>query len=240
MPEAGPKVSVVIPHLLGEETLSACLASLRKSAFRDFEVLLVDNGSTDGSVFRAREGFPEIHVVSLKTNRGFAGGCNAGIREARGEYVFLLNDDAEIVPETLGRLVETADRDARMAACQPKILNWKERTRFDYAGGAGGLMDSLGYPFCLGRVFEHLEQDRGQYEDAMHAAPWCLRRGAESESGLVHVFLQGPSHMCGHLVKRVACHRDSRAVDKTRSRDRAEVQRCDDGLQCGLPNSAYR
>lgn len=164
MPEANPKVSVVIPHLLGEETLSACLASLRKSAFRDYEVLLVDNGSTDNSVSRARERFPEVHVVSLKTNRGFAGGCNAGIREARGEYVFLLNDDAEVVPETLGRLVEAGDRDARIAACQPKILNWTERIRFDYAGGGGGLIDLLGYPFCLGRVFEHLEEDRGQYD----------------------------------------------------------------------------
>jgi len=164
MPEANPKVSVVIPHLLGEETLSACLASLRKSAFRDYEVLLVDNGSADGSVPRAKARFPEIQVVSLKTNRGFAGGCNSGIREARGEYVFLLNDDAEVVPETLGRLVEAGDRDARIAACQPKILNWTERVRFDYAGGGGGLIDLLGYPFCLGRVFEHLEEDRGQYD----------------------------------------------------------------------------
>jgi hypothetical protein len=164
MPEANSKVSVVIPHLLGEETLSACLASLRKSAFRDYEVLLVDNGSADGSVSRAKARFPEIQVVSLKTNRGFAGGCNAGIREARGEYVFLLNDDAEVTPECLERLVRSADSDPLIAGCQPKVLNWKERGRFDYAGGGGGLLDLLGYPFCLGRVFEHLEEDRGQYD----------------------------------------------------------------------------
>ncbi len=190
MPEANPKVSVVIPHLLGEETLSACLASLRKSVFRDYEVLLVDNGSTDHSVSRARERFPEVHVVSLKTNRGFAGGCNAGIREARGEYVFLFNDDAEVTPECLERLVRTADSDPRTAACQPKILNWKERSRFDYAGGGGGLLDLLGYPFCLGRVFEHLEEDRGQYDQGREVfwasgAAGLFRRKAILETGLL-------------------------------------------------------
>ncbi len=217
MPEASPRVSVVIPHLSGEETLSACLASLRKSAFRDFEILLVDNGSTDQSVTRARERFPEVHVVPLKTNRGFAGGCNSGIREARGEYVFLLNDDAEVVPEALGRLVEAGDRDARIAACQPKILNWMERGRFDYAGGGGGLLDLLGYPFCLGRVFEHLEEDCGQYDEGREifwasGAAGLFRRKMVLEAGLLdeaffahmeEIDLCWRLHLAGYAVRAV-------------------------------------
>jgi GT2 family glycosyltransferase len=188
--EASPKVSVVIPHLKGEETLSACLASLRSSTFRDFEILLVDNDSRDGSVPQAKGKFPELRIVSLKTNQGFAGGCNAGIREARGEYLFLLNDDAEVVPETLRRLVEAADRDPRIAACQPKILSWKDRTQFDYGGGAGGLIDMVGYPFCLGRVFEHPEEDRGQYDEERDifwasGAASLVRRSAVLEVGLL-------------------------------------------------------
>lgn len=190
MPEACPKVSVVIPHLQGEETLSACLASLRQSAFRDFDILLVDNGSADGSVPRAKARFPEIQVVSLNTNRGFAGGCNAGIREARGEYVFLLNDDAEVTPEGLERLVRSADADPRIAACQPKVLNWKERGLFDYAGAAGGGLDALGYPFCWGRVFDHVEEDRGQYDEGREifwasGAAGLFRRKAILEAGLL-------------------------------------------------------
>lgn len=181
---------MVIPHLVGEETLSVCLASLRRSAFRDFEILLVDNNSQDGSVPQARAKFPELRLVSLKTNQGFAGGCNAGIREAGGEYVFLLNDDAEVVPETLGRLVEAADRDPRIAAYQPKILSWKERTRFEYAGAAGGLIDTAGYTFCLGRVFEHLEEDHGQYDEERDifwasGAASLFRRSAVLEVGLL-------------------------------------------------------
>jgi GT2 family glycosyltransferase len=162
--DARPKVSVVIPHLKGDETLFACLASLRRSAFRDFEILLVDNASRDGSVPRAKGRFPELCVIPLMTNEGFAGGCNAGIRAARGDYVFLLNDDAEVLPETMGNLVTAVERDPKVAACQPKILSWRDPTQFEYAGAAGGLLDCVGYPFCLGRVFEHPEEDHGQYD----------------------------------------------------------------------------
>ncbi|MDH4070645.1 MAG: glycosyltransferase family 2 protein [Ignavibacteria bacterium] len=169
-PQAGtskdfPIVSVIIPHWKGKEILFRCLESLKALTYQPSEVLLIDNGSTDGSVGPASRKFPDVTVIRSESNLGYAGGCNLGLRHARGEFALLLNDDALVTEGLLEKLIITMQADQTIAACQPKILSIKEPGKFDYAGAAGGEMDRYGFPFCRGRMFDTCEEDSGQYDE---------------------------------------------------------------------------
>lgn len=160
-----PLVSVIIPHLHGKDILHNCLCSLEKTTYENKEVILVDNGCTDGSVRSAKERFPWLRIVKNARNLGYAGGCNAGLQKANGRYVLFLNNDTEGEAEWLSELVALCERDERIAACQPKILRLQDQTVFDYSGAAGGELDIFGYPFARGRLFFTLEKDEHQYEE---------------------------------------------------------------------------
>ncbi|MCH2170886.1 glycosyltransferase [Myxococcota bacterium] len=185
-----PLVSIIIPHQAGTEVLLACLESVhRDGSYPNREILLVDNGSTDGSVQAAVERFGDVQVVALEENQGYAGGCNRGIEVARGDYVVLLNDDTELAAGWLSELVQAAEDDPSIAAAQPKIRSLRERDAFEYSGAAGGLMDLYAYPFSRGRLMGHVEKDRGQYDDPIEvfwASGVCMliRRTALDEAGL--------------------------------------------------------
>jgi hypothetical protein len=186
---AEPLVSIVIPHQAGGEILLNCLASIaRDGSYSNYEIWVVDNGSSDGSVEIARQRFPGIHVLRFEENLGYAGGCNRGIEATRGAYVLLLNDDTEIDPGCLRELVSAAERDASLGACQPKIRSLRDRARFEYSGAAGGLLDLYAYPFSRGRLMGHVEEDRGQYDDPIEvfwASGVCMliRRAVLAQTG---------------------------------------------------------
>lgn len=168
MPASTPLVSIIIPHQAGTEILLDCLEALAAdTSHPNTEVILVDNGSSDGSVQQAQQRFPHIRVLRLETNQGYAGGCNAGIRAARGDYVLLLNDDTKVAPGCVGGLVAAAEADKSIGACQPKIRSLRDPSQFEYSGAAGGLMDIYAYPFSRGRLMGHVEEDRGQYDDSI-------------------------------------------------------------------------
>ena len=160
--EMNVKVSIVIPHYGDGQILHRCLQSLAGTAFRGFEVVVVDNGSNCGEAEFHAYPFPIVYHRSPE-NLGFAGGCNLGVRMARGELVVLLNNDTEVEPGWLEPLVELMDSDPRIAACQPRLLSMRRRGYLDYAGAMGGLMDLFGYTFAIGRVFDVTEPDEGQY-----------------------------------------------------------------------------
>jgi GT2 family glycosyltransferase len=154
-----PRVSVVIPNLNGRALLGDCLASLERQEFKDFEVVLVDNGSTDGSVEYVRGDFPWLDkIIENRTNVGFAGACNQGIEISSGEYIALLNNDTEAHPLWLREIVRVADENpgAGMFAC--KTLSFDKRDVIDTAG-------HLMYPDGLNRGRGRLEVDRGQFDD---------------------------------------------------------------------------
>ncbi len=157
-------MTVVIPHWNGEEILRRCLLSLKKSRYRDFQILIVDNGSSDNSVNMVKAEFPDVSLIESPVNLGFAAGCNLGIRSSESPYVLLLNNDTEVDPGWLGPLVQTAGSDLEVAAVQPKILSIYDRRRFDYCGAAGGEIDIFGYPFAWGRLFNMMEIDDGEYD----------------------------------------------------------------------------
>lgn len=158
-----PLVSVVIPHIGKSKVLYRCLQSLAKTTYLPFELIVVDNGS-DLSLSRVQGIIPRVQVVCPGRNLGFAGGCNAGIRHAQGKYVVLLNNDTVVDEDWLSPLVTALESDDSLAAAQPKILSLWHTGFFDYAGGMGGLMDLFGYPFVIGRIFESIEKDQGQYD----------------------------------------------------------------------------
>lgn len=148
--------------------LDACLDALRETTFTSFSVLVVDNGGGNSDLDGIEVARPDISVIRLPLNAGYAGGCNASLRQVSSPYVVFLNDDAIVEPDWLGYLVDAAESDPMIGALQPKILSLaghREGKRvFDYAGAAGGLIDRLGYPYCLGRTFRERETDSGQYD----------------------------------------------------------------------------
>lgn len=129
-----PRVSVIIPHWNGRQHLHDCLTSLRQQTFADHEVILVDNGSTDGSQEYVRSEFPEVILVELGENRGFTGACNAGYAASRGEFVCLLNNDTETDPQWTEVLVDTFERHPRAGIVAGKMLLFDQRDHFHTAG----------------------------------------------------------------------------------------------------------
>lgn len=212
------KVSIIIPHLKGLDILKDCLSSIYHSDFRDFEVILVDNASTDGSCQAVLKEFPELKHIRLEENHGYAGGCNVGIEASNADYVILLNDDAVVEPDTIGHLVDALESDDQIAAAQPKLLNIKSPEHFDYAGACGGLIDIFGYPFAFGRTFMVLEKDEGQYDTASEifwACGTCViyRRSVLQEIGLLdedffahmeEIDLAWRMHLAGYKMIRVS------------------------------------
>ncbi|MBA2441854.1 MAG: glycosyltransferase family 2 protein [Rubrobacter sp.] len=151
------RITIVIPNWNGRRLLEACLASLREQSFRDFETLVVDNGSTDGSVELVELEFPEARVVTLEENRGFSAAVNRGIEESGSELVALLNNDTEQDPGWLAALVRAAEGHPEAGSFASKLLDAGERGVLD---GAGDALRRSGLPYRLG----HGEADRGRYD----------------------------------------------------------------------------
>lgn len=160
------KVAVVILNYNGKKFLEEFLPNVIANTNAEMaDVIVADNASTDGSKEFMREHFPAIRLIDNGSNGGFATGYNLALRQIEAEYFVLLNSDIEVTPGWIEPVVELMDAHPEIAACQPKILSYCERNKFEYAGAAGGFIDRYGYPFCRGRVFQTLEEDRGQYDD---------------------------------------------------------------------------
>lgn len=159
-----PKVAVVILNWNGKEILKTFLPSVIKYS-KEAELIIVDNGSTDNSIDFLKQEYPQIRIIDNKKNYGFAEGYNKALKEIEADYYVLLNSDVEVTPSWISPIIELMESDTQIACCQPKLLSYLEKNKFEYAGGAGGFIDHLGYPFCRGRVFNYLEEDKGQYDD---------------------------------------------------------------------------
>ena len=160
------KVAVVILNYNGRTFLERFLPNVIENTNDELaDIVVADNASTDDSVAFMKERFPNIRLIVNDFNGGFSTGYNIALRQIEAEYYVLLNSDIEVTPHWIEPVVELMDADPDIAACQPKILSYYEREKFEYAGAAGGYIDRYGYPFCRGRLFQHLETDHGQYDD---------------------------------------------------------------------------
>ncbi|MCB0509691.1 MAG: glycosyltransferase family 2 protein, partial [Bacteroidetes bacterium] len=161
------RVAIVILNWNGKHWLEKFLASVLTYSDPSFcDVIVADNASTDNSLEFLKENFPDVQTIVFEKNHGFTGGYNRALKSLEHEYFVLLNSDIEVSKNWIEPIIRLMDGDKLIAACQPKILDYNKRDYFEYAGASGGYIDFLGYPFCRGRIFDALEKDEGQYDDA--------------------------------------------------------------------------
>ncbi len=158
------KVAIVILNWNGQKMLWEYLPSVLQYSRDEATVYVADNASTDDSLKMLREHFPEVRLIELDRNWGFAEGYNKALRQIEADYYLLLNSDIEVTHHWLTPMIELLDAHEDIAACQPKLLSIFDKDMFEYAGASGGFLDKYGYPFCRGRVFETVERDNGQYD----------------------------------------------------------------------------
>ena len=158
------KVAIVILNWNGQKMLWEYLPSVLQYSRDEASVYVADNASTDESLQMLREHFPEVKLIELDKNWGFAEGYNKALQQIEATYYLLLNSDIRVTHHWLTPMVELLDAHEDIAACQPKLLSIIDQDMFEYAGACGGYLDKYGYPFCRGRIFETVERDNGQYD----------------------------------------------------------------------------
>ena len=159
------KVAVVILNYNGLKFLQQFLKRIADNCPSYGEVVIADNASSDGSVEWLKNNFPSLRLIQHSFNKGFAGGYNDTLKQIQAEYFVILNSDIEVTDGWLAPLIDFMESNKDAAACQPKILSYKNKNYFEYAGAAGGFIDMFGFPFCRGRLFTTLEKDDRQYDD---------------------------------------------------------------------------
>ncbi len=158
------KTAVVILNWNGKHWLEKFLDNVIRNSLNT-EVIVADNNSTDGSVSYLKDNYPNIRIIHNDGNYGYAKGYNLALRQIDAEYFVLLNSDIQVTKDWTCPIIELMEKDQSIAACQPKILDYNNKNKFEYAGASGGFIDKFGYPFCRGRIFDDLEEDKEQYND---------------------------------------------------------------------------
>ncbi|QRX63612.1 glycosyltransferase [Dysgonomonadaceae bacterium zrk40] len=183
------KTSVIILNWNGKKLLQQFLPSVAAhTTGEDCRLIVADNGSSDDSVAFLQAEFPHVELICFDHNHGFAEGYNRAIEQVDSEYVILLNSDVETTEGWVQPLVSYLDAHQGVAAVQPTIRSFHQKSHFEYAGAAGGYIDRYGYPFCRGRILETVEPDRGQYRDEIpvfwaSGASLCIRRSDYLNAG---------------------------------------------------------
>ncbi|MBU2996401.1 glycosyltransferase family 2 protein [Cellulophaga baltica] len=158
------KIAIVILNWNGEKLLEQFLPSVQEYS-TNATIYVADNASTDKSIQFIQDNYPEIKIVQNTENGGYAKGYNDALIHIEADVYCLLNSDVEVTPNWLAPIEQIYIDNRDVAIIQPKILDYKQKNYFEYAGAAGGFIDQLGYPFCRGRIFQDLEEDLGQYND---------------------------------------------------------------------------
>lgn len=158
------QTAVVILNYNGAGMLRRFLPSVIEYS-HEASIYVADNGSSDESCDVVRNEFPAVKLMVLDHNYGFAEGYNRALAQVDEEYAVLLNSDVEVTRGWLSPMTQFLDSNPEVAACQPKLLSFKQKDFFEYAGAAGGFIDKWGYTFCRGRIFNTVERDSGQYDD---------------------------------------------------------------------------
>lgn len=158
------KVAIAILNWNGKHWLEKFLPNVILYS-QEATIYVIDNDSTDDSLKFLEQNFPTIKIIKNNKNTGFAGGYNEGLKQISEEIYCLLNSDVKVTENWIQPIIELFIKNTEIAAIQPKIRSFEADQYFEFAGAGGGLIDNLGYPYCRGRIFEKLEEDKGQYND---------------------------------------------------------------------------
>lgn len=161
------KVAVVLLGYNSKSYLERFIPGILRTTYDEFDLVYVDNASTDDSVGFVETNFPEVKIFRIMENHGFTGGYTGSLPFIDAEYYVLLNSDVEVEPDWLTHLMVRMENNPNIGAMQPKLIHEPDRSIFDYAGASGGFIDKYGYPFCRGRIFDHIEKEKHQYDTPM-------------------------------------------------------------------------
>lgn len=167
MNKPAPSVGIGILNWNGKNFLQALLPQLQNLTYPNYNIYVIDNASSDDSVRYVREFYPEVKIIALDKNYGFAGGYNKGFAQMPEDYYLMLNSDVEVPTGFIKPLVEMMEANLNIAVCQPKLLSLLDHKMLEHGGAAGGMIDFLGYPFCRGRIFDTSEPDYQQYSTSV-------------------------------------------------------------------------
>ncbi|MFQ3181135.1 MAG: GT2 family glycosyltransferase [Polaribacter sp.] len=171
------KIAIVILNWNGQKLLEKFLPSVVNFSSELAEIYVADNASTDASIKYVKELYPSIKIIENTTNGGYAKGYNDALATVDADIYCLLNSDVEVTKDWLKPVLNVFKREKKTAIIQPKLLDFKDKNKFEYAGAAGGFLDLYGYPYCRGRIFNNLEIDNGQFNktsDIFWASGACL------------------------------------------------------------------
>ena len=160
------KTAVVILNFNGKKFLEKFLPSVIEYSKNEAEIIIADNASTDDSLSFLKANYPFLRVINNHENGGFAKGYNDALKQIEAEYFVLLNSDIEVSENWIYPIIQLLDFDKSIAAAQPKILSFQNKSQFEHAGACGGFIDKFAFPFCRGRIFNITEQDQSQYNDS--------------------------------------------------------------------------
>ena len=159
------KTAIVILNWNGQKLLEQFLPSVVNFSLDEATIYIADNASTDDSVSYVKTHFPSVKIIKNSQNGGYSKGYNDALKAIDADIYCLLNSDVEVTENWLKPITEAFKNDINTAIIQPKLLDFKEKTKFEYAGAGGGFIDVFGYPYCRGRIFNYLETDHGQFDD---------------------------------------------------------------------------
>lgn len=185
-------VAVVILNWNGEKLFDRFIPAVIRHS-DGVQIVIADNASTDDSVAKLKRDYPEITLICMAQNKGFAGGYNEALKQVEADIYVLLNSDVEVTPGWLIPPLQIM-KDTNVAAVQPKVRSYEKRDYFEHAGACGGFIDRLGFPFCRGRIFEVVEKDEGQYDDtrevfwASGACMFVRRKSFDDAGGFSEAF----------------------------------------------------
>ncbi|SFD06227.1 glycosyltransferase family 2 protein [Algibacter pectinivorans] len=158
------KIAIVILNWNGKKLLQQFLPSVIQHS-QGADIYVADNASTDDSIAFVKTNYPNIKLIQNQSNGGYAKGYNDALKHVKADVYCLLNSDIEVTANWLTPIINTLKTEANTSIIQPKILDYKNKAYFEYAGAAGGFIDKYGYPYCRGRIFNSIEKDQGQYND---------------------------------------------------------------------------
>jgi len=229
------KVKIVILNWNGRAHLERFLPSVVAHS-GEASVVVADNGSNDDSVPFLREHYPQVELLQLDQNYGFAEGYNRALSRIEADCYVLLNSDVEVEEGWLNPLVTRLAADEKVAALAPKIISYERKSDFEYAGAAGGFIDCFGYPFCRGRILDTIEKDQGQYDTAREVF-WASGACMVVRADLFHKLGGFDGDFFAHMEEIDLCWRMQLAGYRVMVEPRSRVFHLGGGT---LPNNSAR